>query len=85
MAKRMGDILCESDNDSVEMSEYEQSDEEEFDSVTLCSHNADKIRISCDSDSSADSDIAPIRKRVRRLSSDENFLFSDNELPDNTG
>uniref|UniRef100_A0A1B0AI44 Uncharacterized protein n=1 Tax=Glossina pallidipes TaxID=7398 RepID=A0A1B0AI44_GLOPL len=42
MVKRIGDIVCESDNDSVKMNEYEQSDEEEFDSVTLCSHNDDK-------------------------------------------
>uniref|UniRef100_A0A1A9USE3 Uncharacterized protein n=1 Tax=Glossina austeni TaxID=7395 RepID=A0A1A9USE3_GLOAU len=73
----MGDILCESDNDSFEMSEYEQNL-----IVLRCAHI---MPISCDSDSSADSDIAPIRKRVRRLSSDENFQFSDNELPDNTG
>uniref|UniRef100_A0A1A9ZVP6 Uncharacterized protein n=1 Tax=Glossina pallidipes TaxID=7398 RepID=A0A1A9ZVP6_GLOPL len=75
MAKRMGDILCESDNDSVEMSE------EEF---TSYSHNADKVRVCCDSDSSADNDIATIRKRVRRLSSDEEIFLIINYLSNKT-
>uniref|UniRef100_A0A1B0ANE2 Uncharacterized protein n=1 Tax=Glossina palpalis gambiensis TaxID=67801 RepID=A0A1B0ANE2_9MUSC len=51
----------------------------------LCSHNADKVRVSCDSNSSPDSDIALIRNRVRRLSSDESIQFSDNELSNNIG
>lgn len=48
------------------LSQYEHLDEEGFD---------DKVRVSSDSDSSADSDIAPIRKHVRRLTSDEQMLF----------